>query len=114
MLGSRETAYVTPCGTASSFRIFVSVPPERQVDGVAFDMTRSSVNAPWKILVEKKQTSFPALKKSLEQLSPHLLTQYPIERQRDADLDARWAHEREAKKAAERTLEEEAKDSYPE
>ncbi|WP_226994290.1 hypothetical protein [Myxococcus hansupus] len=112
MLGSRETAYVTPCG--SSYRVFVSVPPERQVDGVAFDMTRSSVNAPWKILVVKEKTSFPALKNSLEQLAPHLLTQYPIERQRDADLDARWARERAEKKEAERTLKEAAKNSYPE
>ncbi|SDE27652.1 hypothetical protein ACN6A1_14655 [Myxococcus virescens] len=112
--GSQSTARVTPCGTSSSFWISVPVPPERQVDNVAFDMKRGSVKAPWKILVEKKQTAFPALKQSLELLAPHLLTQYPIERQRDADRKAQWARERQARKDAERALKEDAQNSYPE
>ena len=111
-VGSMEYAYVTPCGSYD--RLHIRVPPERQVDGVAFDMTRNSVNAPWKILVVKEKTAFPALKQSLEELAPYLLTQYPIARQRDADMESRWAREREAKKEAERTLKEEAKNSYPE
>ncbi|WP_228558524.1 hypothetical protein [Myxococcus sp. AB056] len=77
-------------------------------------MKRGSVKAPWKILVEKKQTAFPALKQSLELLAPHLLTQYPIERQRDADRKAQWARERQAWKDAERALKEDAQNSYPE
>ncbi|WP_228560866.1 MULTISPECIES: hypothetical protein [Myxococcus] len=81
---------------------------------VAFDMRRSSVSAPWKILVDKDQTAFPALKQSLEQLAPFLLTQYPIERQKDADLKVRLARERQERKDAERALKEEAKNSYPE
>ncbi|ABF91566.1 hypothetical protein MXAN_4383 [Myxococcus xanthus DK 1622] len=113
-IGSQEYAYVTPCGTPSSYRISVRVPSERQVRDVAFDMRRSSVSAPWKILVDKDQTAFPALKQSLEQLAPFLLTQYPIERQKDADLKVRLARERQERKDAERALKEEAKNSYPE
>ncbi|QDE69366.1 hypothetical protein [Myxococcus xanthus] len=113
-IGSQEYAYVTPCGTPSSYRISVRVPSERQVRDVAFDMRRSSVSAPWKILVDKDQTAFPALKQSLEQLAPFLLTQYPIERQEDADLKVRLARERQERKDAERALKEEAKNSYPE
>ncbi|WP_426752783.1 hypothetical protein [Myxococcus sp. Y35] len=112
--GSTSRVKVVPCGTFSSLGISVPVPPELQASDVTFDMRRGSVKAPWKILVVKEETSFPALKKSLEQLAPHLLTQYPIERQRDADLDAQWARERQARKDAERALKEEAKDSYPE
>ncbi|QDE91189.1 hypothetical protein BHS06_20640 [Myxococcus xanthus] len=113
-IGSQEYAYITPCGTPSSYRISVRVPSERQVRDVAFDMRRSSVSAPWKILVDKDQTAFPALKQSLEQLAPFLLTQYPIERQEDADLKVRLARERQERKDAERALKEEAKNSYPE
>lgn len=112
--GSQATVQVTPCGTSSSFSISVEVPPERQVSNVAFDMTRGSVSAPWKILVEKERTAFPALKQSLEQLAPLLLTQYPIERQRDSEWKAQSARERQARKDAERALQEDAKNSYPE
>lgn len=113
-LGSMGHAYVTPCGTSSSYRILIRVPLERQVDDVAFNMKRGSVKAPWKILVVKEKTSFPALKQSLEQLTPLLLTQYPIERQRSDDENAQWARERAARKEAERALKEDAKNSYPE
>ncbi|AKQ65609.1 hypothetical protein A176_002521 [Myxococcus hansupus] len=90
------------------------MPQALQARGVAFNLKRDSVKAPWKILIEKEETAFPALKQSLEQLTPLLLTQYPIERQRDADERARSARDWAAYKDAERARKEAAKNSYPE
>ncbi|MFP2962025.1 hypothetical protein ACLEPN_30620 [Myxococcus sp. 1LA] len=112
--GSKDMIRVEPCGTSSAYGISVWVPLELQVSGVAFNMKRGSVKAPWKILIEKEQTAFPALKQSLEQLTPLLLTQYPIERQRDTDERAQSARDWAAHKDAERARKEAAKNSYPE
>ena len=112
--GSREMIRVYPCGTSAAYGVFVSLPKELQVRGVAFDMKRGSVNEPWKILIEKEQTAFPALKQSLEQFTPVLLTQYPVARQRDADARAQSARDWAAHKDAERARKEAAKNSYPE
>lgn len=113
-IGSQEYAYVTPCGTPSSYRISVRVPSERQVRDVAFDMRRSSVSAPWKILVDKDQTAFPDLKQSLERLAPLIVEKYPealaTEIQRRVDSERAW----QESKAAERARKEAAKTSYPE
>ncbi len=112
--GSRGRVRVYPCGTSSAVGITVNVPQELQARDVTFNMKRGSVTAPWKILIEKEQTAFPALKQSLEQLTPLLLTQYPIARQRDADERTQSARDWAAHKDAERARKEAAKNSYPE
>lgn len=112
--GSRKSASVTPCSGASVSYVSISVPEELQSSQVAFDMTRSSVSAPWKILVDKDQTAFPDLKQSLERLAPLIVEKYPealaTEIQRRVDSERAW----QESKAAERARKEAAKTSYPE
>ncbi|QDF05923.1 hypothetical protein [Myxococcus xanthus] len=112
--GSRKSASVTPCSGASVSYVSISVPEELQSSQVAFDMTRSSVSAPWKILVDKDQTAFPDLKQSLERLAPLIVEKYPeaLARsiQRNAESERMW----QERKAAERARTEAAKSSYPE
>lgn len=112
--GSRQYAYVAPCGGASVSDVYISVPKELQSSHVAFDMTRSSVSAPWKIRVDKDRTAFPDLKQSLQQLAPLIVEKYPealaAETQRRVDSEREWQEH----KAAERARKEVAKTSYPE
>ncbi|QDE91188.1 hypothetical protein BHS06_20635 [Myxococcus xanthus] len=112
--GSRKSASVTPCSGASVSYVSISVPEELQSSQVAFDMTRSSVSAPWQILVDKDQTAFPDLKQSLERLAPLIVEKYPealaTEIQRRVDSERAWQEH----KAAERARKEAAKTSYPE
>lgn len=118
--GSSERVKVVPCSKSLIARVIVPVwvnvpvPPERQVDGVTFDMTRNSMSEPWKILVEKDAVAFPELKRSLEQLAPVLLEQYPVELRKYLENKARWAREARERKDAERARKEDAKSSYPE
>ncbi|WP_141593917.1 MULTISPECIES: hypothetical protein [unclassified Myxococcus] len=112
--GSFKSVYVTPCGGAPASDVSIGVPTELQSSQVAFDMKRSSVSAPWKILVDKEGTSFPNLKQSLQQLAPLIVEKYPealaTEIQRRVDSERAW----QESKAAERARKEAAKTSYPE
>ncbi|XXF76282.1 hypothetical protein P2318_24930 [Myxococcaceae bacterium GXIMD 01537] len=111
--GSATNVKVTPCGGNTLDEVSVPVPKERQVSNVTFDMTRDSVSEPWKVLVEKESVAFPALKRSLEQLAPVLIEQYPVELQRDREREAERVRERKERQDAERARKEEAKNSYP-
>ncbi|XXF75413.1 hypothetical protein P2318_20340 [Myxococcaceae bacterium GXIMD 01537] len=111
--GSAKYVKVSLCGVTGVNWVHVPVPEERHVDNVTFDMTRDSVSEPWKILVEKDSVAFPALKRSLEQLAPLLIEQYPVELQRERQRQEEWAREAKARKDAKRAREEEAKNSYP-
>ncbi|MBU8894004.1 hypothetical protein KRR26_00230 [Corallococcus sp. M34] len=112
---SYASVKVMPCGFDSARRaVYVRVPAEMQPSGhVAFDLSRSSTAAPWKVFVVKDEVSFPVLKQTLEQLAPLLLTEFPAQQQKDIDDRARWDLERRQRADTERERKEAASESYP-
>ncbi|MCE9667048.1 hypothetical protein LY474_04400 [Myxococcus stipitatus] len=112
--GSWKTAYVTPCGESPVSYVSVDVPPELQSREVAFNLERSSPTAPWKVMVQKDSVAFPELKRSLEQLAPLIVEQYPLELARAIESNAASERQWQESQAAERARKEAAKNSYPE
>ncbi|NVJ01327.1 hypothetical protein HV824_24885 [Myxococcus sp. AM009] len=112
--GSHTEVVVSACENDRFAFVRITVPTERQVERVAFDLERNSVSEPWKILVDKDQVPFPELERALTQIAPFLAEEAPsrlakaIEEKRAAD---REFQERQAAEPARRKA---AQDSYPE
>ncbi|MBZ4397209.1 hypothetical protein [Myxococcus sp. AS-1-15] len=111
--GSHESVWVSACEQDRFTGARIDVPTERQVQHVTFDLDRTSVSEPWKILVDKNRVPFPDLQRALEQLAPLLREKTPEALTRAIEERAAADRRREESEAAERARREAAKDSYP-
>ncbi|QDE91187.1 hypothetical protein BHS06_20630 [Myxococcus xanthus] len=112
--GSHTSVWVSACENDRFAGVRIEVPTARQVEGVTFDLERSSVSEPWKILVDKNQVPFPELKRTLEQLTPFLVEEIPSRLAQAIEAKVAADRERQKRQAAEPARREASKNSYPE
>ncbi|WP_163861620.1 hypothetical protein [Myxococcus eversor] len=112
VFGSSDSVKVFSCAEPSEV-VGVDVPVERRTEGVSFDMARRSSTEPWEVLVDKDTVAFPLLKNALEQLTPLILEQYPPVLLRQREQNAEYYRDLKARREAQQTREQGARDSYP-
>ncbi|AKQ65612.1 hypothetical protein A176_002524 [Myxococcus hansupus] len=112
--GSHTEVIVTACENDGFGFVRISVPTERQVERVAFNLARNSISEPWKILVEKDQVPFPELERALTQLAPFLAEEVPSKLAQAVEEKLAADREFQERKAAEPARRKAAQDSYPE
>jgi hypothetical protein len=106
--GHFENVFISPCNDESVV-ILVKVDDSWGRRGVGFQLSRSAVDQPWKVLVEKDEVPFTELLGALHAFAPVISTEYGRKLRERAMQPPRAAPQID--EAARRKA---ARDSYPE